>query len=487
MSGLNQKNARSSCWISPSGHVQEECGVFGLINREGFQGPRDPAMDAYHAMFALQHRGQDSCGICACIDGRLVLYRNQGLVPEVFSPEQLKRLSGACGAIGHVRHATNASEVNPANAQPIVARHASGSMALCYNGRLANSRALRREMENRGGIFQTTNDAEVITYLIVREHLRTYTLADAVLNAMEYMIGAFSLVIMNEKALIAARDPNGFRPLCVGKVDGCWCFASESCAIEALGGTFVRDVEPGEVLVAVGSELKSYHSRIRVARRAFCAFELIYFARQDSVVDGISIGKVREEFGRALARKSDVKADVVIGVPDSGIPAAMGYARESETPYAMGLMKNRYIQRTFIQSQKLEREESLRIKLNAVHSVVRGQRIIMVDDSIVRGGTSARIVRLLRDAGAKEVHVKVTAPPFLYPCDYGTNIPSREQLAAYNRTHEEICQLIGADSLQYLSLEDIRMVARDVGVCDACFTGDYVLPHNDNDETKPTM
>ena len=459
------------------GHLKEECGVFGLINRDGFQGPRDPAMDAYHAMFALQHRGQDSCGIAACIEGRLVLHRNQGLVPEVFSPDKLKKLSGACGAIGHVRHATNASEVNPANAQPIVARHASGSMALCYNGKLVNSRALRREMENRGGIFQTTNDAEVITYLIVREHLRTNTLADAILNAMEYMVGAFSIVIMNEKSLIAARDPNGFRPLCVGRVDGCWCFASESCAIEALGGEFVRDVEPGEVLVAMGRELKSYRSPIRVAKRAFCAFELVYFARHDSVVDGVSIGKARELAGRFLARNSTVEADVVIGVPDSGIPAAMGFSREARIPYAMGLMKNRYIQRTFIQSQKLEREESLRIKLNAIRSVVEGKRIIMVDDSIVRGGTAARIVRLLREAGAKEVHVKVTAPPFLYPCDYGTNIPDPEQLAACNRTHDEICQRIGADSLQYLALEDIRRLAGDVGVCDACFTGNYVLPH----------
>lgn len=468
-------------------HLKEECGVFGLINRSGGDGPRNPAFDAYHAMFALQHRGQDSCGIAACIDGRLALHKSQGLVPEVFSPAELERLSGACGAIGHVRHATNANDINPANAQPIVVRHASGSLALCYNGKLVNSLALRREMENRGGIFQTTNDAEVITYLVVREHLRTNSLADAILNAMDYMIGAFSLVVMNDKELIAARDPNGFRPLCVGQVDGCYCFASESCAIEALGGTFLRDVEPGEVLVASGSRLNSYHSRIRVAKRSFCVFELVYFARQDSVIDGISIGKAREKAGRALARHNTVEADVVIGVPDSGIPAAMGFARESGIPYAMGLMKNRYIQRTFIQSQKLEREKSLRIKLNAIRSVVHGKRIIMVDDSIVRGGTSARIVRLLREAGAAEVHVKVTAPPFLHPCDYGTAIPSADQLAAYGRTHAEICQRIGADTLQYLSLEDVRHLAGDIGVCDACFTGNYVLPHSTRDGGQPPM
>ena len=477
MRGPAHSGCPSCGHLYPSGHIKEECGVFGLINRNGFQGPRDPAMDAYHAMYALQHRGQDSCGIAACIDGRLVVHKNQGLVPEVFTPDKLAKLSGACGAIGHVRHATNAAEVNPANAQPIVVRHASGSLALCYNGKLVNSAALRREMENRGGIFQTTNDAEVITYLIVREHLRTNTLHDAILNAMDYMIGAFSIVVMNDRALIAARDPNGFRPLCVGKVDDCWCFASESCAIEALGGEFVRDVEPGEVIVATGNTLKSYRSHIRIARRAFCAFELVYFARQDSVVDGVSIGDARRKAGELLAEHNTVKADVVIGVPDSGIPAAMGFAAKANLPYAMGLMKNRYIQRTFIQPQKSEREESLRIKLNAIRSVVEGKRIIMVDDSIVRGGTAARIIRLLREAGATEVHVKVTAPPFLHPCDYGTNIPDPEQLAAYGRTHEEICQRIGADSLQYLALEDIRKLAGGVGVCDACFTGDYVLPH----------
>lgn len=483
MSTPTQRNTRHQV----PGHVKEECGVFGIINSSGLAGPRDPAFDAYHALFALQHRGQDSCGIAACIDGRLVLHKNQGLVPDVFSPAELERLSGSCGAIGHVRHASNVDEVNPANAQPIVARHASGSMALCYNGKLVNSQALRREMENRGGIFQTTNDAEVITYLVVREHLRTNTLSDAILNAMDYMVGAFSMVVMNDKELIAARDPNGFRPLCVGLVDDCYCFASESCAIEALGGTFLRDVEPGEVLVANGHHLNSYHSQIRVAKRSFCVFELIYFARQDSVIDGISIGKAREEAGRCLAQRSTVDADVVIGVPDSGIPAAMGFARESGLPYAMGLMKNRYIQRTFIQSKRMEREKSLRIKLNAVRSVVHGKRIILVDDSIVRGSTSARIVQLLRDAGAKEVHVKVTAPPFLFPCDYGTAIPSAEQLAAYGRTQEEICRRIGANSLQYLSLEDIRSFTGDIGVCDACFTGNYVLPHSNHNRDHQNL
>lgn len=465
----------SSPVLHDARHIQEECGVFGLIRSP--EGPeRDPATDTYQALYALQHRGQDSCGIAACLDGRLVVHKNQGLTPEVFTQKELSRLFGASAALGHVRHASNASDVNPANAQPIVARHASGSLALAYNGKLVNSPALRQEMENRGGIFQTTNDAEVITYLLVREHLRTNTLEDALLNAMEYMVGAYSLIIMNANQLIAARDPNGFRPLCVGQVNGHYCFASESCAIEALGGQFLRDVEPGEVLVAENGQLSSYRCRIRVAKRSLCVFELLYFARQDSVIDGISIGKAREQAGRWLAKRSTTEADVVIGVPDSGIPAAIGFARESGIPYAMGLMKNRYIQRTFIQAQALEREKSLHLKLNAIRSVVKGKRIIMVDDSIVRGGTSAWNVQLLRDAGATEVHVKVTAPPFLYPCYYGTAIPNSDQLAAYGRTLEEVCQRIGADSLQYLSMEDVRHLAGEVGVCDACFTGHYALP-----------
>ena len=369
--------------------LQEECGIFGMICPPG--SGMEPAVRTYQALYALQHRGQDSCGIAVEMGGEIQAKKQTGLVPDAFAPGDLDDFRAADAAIGHVRQNTEfgSAAANSSNIQPIVARHASGSLALCYNGKLVNSAALRAETENRGGIFQGTNDAEVIAYLIVREHLRTDTLEDAVLNAMQYMIGAFSLVVMDSTRLIAARDPNGFRPLCMGTVDGAVVFASESCAIEALGGTFLRDVKPGEVVVAQGGEVQSYHCGIR-AKSALCMFELIYFARQDSVIDGASVSKAREEAGRCLARRNTVQADMVIGVPDSGIAAAMGFARESGIPYGIGLMKNRYIQRTFIESRQWEREKSKRIKLNAIAASVRGKRIIMVDDSIVRGMTCGR-------------------------------------------------------------------------------------------------
>ena len=456
--------------------LKEECGVFGLIN--GPEGDREPAFDTYNALYALQHRGQDSCGIAVAHGGLLRVHKAAGLVPEVFSLPALEQFRGADAAIGHVRHATTAATVNPANIQPLVVHHASGSMAMCYNGTLANGHALRMETEHRGGIFQGTNDAEIIAYLIVREHLRTHTLEDAVLNAMDYMIGAYSIVLMEKGKLIAARDPNGFRPLCIGKLGDAILFASESCAIEALGGTFLRDVEPGEVVVASDGIVSSHHCRIRAARRALCLFELIYFARQDSIIDGIAVGSVREKAGRMLARQNDVEGDLVIGVPDSGIAAAMGFARESGIPYGIGLMKNRYIARTFIQTQRWEQEKSLHIKLNAVSATVRGKRIILVDDSIVRGKTCARIVKQLRDAGAREVHMRVSSPPFRHQCHFGTVTPRSEDMAANGRTEEEVCKLIGADSLQYLPLDTLKELAKGegLGFCDACFTGDYVLP-----------
>jgi amidophosphoribosyltransferase len=455
--------------------LQEECGIFGIAAAPELA---DPAVSAYQALFALQHRGQDSSGIAVTLDGDIQVHKDKGLVPDVFTQSILDSFHGARSAIGHVRQ--NVSDRGGlTNIQPLVVHHASGSLALCYNGKLVNSAALRAETENRGGIFQGTNDAEIISYVIVREHLRTNTLADAVLNAMHYLIGAYSLVVMDGSCLIAARDPNGFRPLCIGKVGNSIVFASESCAIEALGGTFLRDVEPGEVVVtAYGSgEIHSMHCDIR-ARSALCMFELIYFARQDSVVDGAAVSKVREKAGRVLARNSTVTGDIVIGVPDSGIVGAMGYAQESGIPYELGLMKNRYIQRTFIESRAWEREKSVRIKLNAISSCVKGKRVILVDDSIVRGTTCARIVRLLRDAGASEVHVKSTAPAFVYPCYFGTSLPAADQLAAFGRTEEEIADLIGADSVQYLRVEDLGEIASDLNIkfCDACFTGDYAVP-----------
>lgn len=463
--------------------LHEECGVFGIIRDPNAppaaaQDRREPVFDTYNALYTLQHRGQDSCGIAACIDGRIRLKKDQGLVPEVFSPQELEKLVGANAAIGHVRHANNASDVNPLNAQPIVVHRTAGSLALCYNGKLVNSRSLKIEMENRGGIFQTTNDAEVITYLIVREHLRTNTLSDAVINAMEYLIGAYSVVVMSGNELLAFRDPNGFRPLCYGRVGDSYVFASESAAIEALGGELIRDVRPGEVISIQNGAVTSQFCRVKAAKGALCMFELIYFARQDSIIDGTTIGMVRAEAGRYLARSNTVEADLVLGVPDSGIAAALGFAAESGIPYGTGLVKNRYIARTFIQTSTWERRSALRIKLNANKAVVQGKRVILVDDSIVRGKTCARIVELLREAGATEVHVKITAPPFRYPCYYGTAIPSGEQLAAYDRTEDEVRRLIGADTLQYMPLEGLHHLSLKLNLnyCDACFTGNYILP-----------
>lgn len=397
--------------------------------------------------------------------------------PEVFSAQILESFRGGSAAIGHVRYTWEGVDQSPLNAQPLMVRHASGSMALCYNGRLVNGAQLRMETETRGGIFQTNNDAEIISYIIVREHLRTNTTEDAILNAMQYMIGAYSLVVMDDTKLIAARDPNGFRPLSIGKVGDSWMFASESCAFTALGGQLVREVEPGEVVVVENGVLTSHRCGI-IAKSALCMFEFIYFARPDSVLDGVSVDLARRAAGRCLARRSTVEADLVMGVPDSGMAAAMGFAEESGIPYAVGLMKNRYIARTFIQPDQSAREKAVRIKLNPISSVIRGKRIILVDDSIVRGTTSQRIVRMLREAGAREVHLKVSSPPFLYPCYFGTAIPDSSELAAHGRTLEEVRARIGADSLQYLPVEDLPQMTAGLrhGFCDACFTGNYVVP-----------
>lgn len=453
----------------------EACGIFGIAVSGDDR--RDPAAAAYNALFALQHRGQESAGIAVRTDRGLLLHKHAGLVPEVFSAQILESFRGGSAAIGHVRYTWEGVDQSPLNAQPLMVRHASGSMALCYNGRLVNGAQLRMETETRGGIFQTNNDAEIISYIIVREHLRTNTTEDAILNAMQYMIGAYSLVVMDDTKLIAARDPNGFRPLSIGKVGDSWMFASESCAFTALGGQLVREVEPGEVVVVENGVLTSHRCGI-IAKSALCMFEFIYFARPDSVLDGVSVDLARRAAGRCLARRSTVEADLVMGVPDSGMAAAMGFAEESGIPYAVGLMKNRYIARTFIQPDQSAREKAVRIKLNPISSVIRGKRIILVDDSIVRGTTSQRIVRMLREAGAQEVHLKVSSPPFLYPCYFGTAIPDSSELAAHGRTLEEVRARIGADSLQYLPVEDLPQMTAGLrhGFCDACFTGNYVVP-----------
>lgn len=461
--------------FSDSDKPHEECGVFGI----SYNGSDDSAQHmTYTALFALQHRGQQSAGIASCDDsGAMYLHKDNGLVSDVFTDESLAHLTGH-SAIGHVRY-SGAGYDGVVNAQPLVVRHASGSLALCCNSSLVNSRQLRRECEHRGGIFQTTTNAEVISYILVRERMRTNTTEDAMIGAMQYLVGAYSIIVLNDKKLIAARDPNGIRPLCMGRIGDSIMFASESCAFDALGGELIRDVAPGEVIsVEHGSaEYRSFHCGIK-ARSAMCVFEYIYFARPDSVVDGTSVYLARMEAGRCLARRNTAEADIVIGVPDSGLAAAMGYAQELNMPNCLGLVKNRYIGRTFIQPSQGQREKSVQIKLNALSSTVNGKRIILIDDSIVRGTTCARMVKQLRDAGATEVHLKSSAPPFRYPCYYGTDIPSPEHLIANNRTIEEMRQIIGVDSLDFLLPEELPLIVPGLmrGHCDACFTGDYAVP-----------
>ena len=453
----------------------EECGVFGIALKDGSS--MSAAHSVYTALYTLQHRGQQSAGIASVEKGQFHLHKGPGLVPDVFTDKALKTLTGPA-AIGHVRYSVS-GDTATVNAQPIVITHASGSMALCYNGHLVNEDALRRETENRGGIFQSNNSAEVIAYLLVREWMRAGSIEDAIINAMQYMVGAYSVVVLTQGKLVAFRDPNGFRPLCIGEVDGSILFSSESCAFPVLGGRLLREVEPGEVVVAdLGTgTFRSVPSGIK-AKSSLCMFEFIYFARPDSVLSGASVDLVRLEAGRCLARKNTVEADCVVGVPDSGITPAMGFSRESGLPLQTGFVKNRYIGRTFIQPTEAEREKSLRIKLGALASTLRGKRVIVVDDSIVRGNTCLRTVQLVREAGAKEIHYRVASPQFQFPCFFGTDIPSSDELIAYGKTNEQLRLRMGVDSLDYLTLEELQQITAkyDLGVCDACFTGHYNVP-----------
>ena len=454
------------------GKLGEECGVVGI-----YVDPQDdiqPSFEAYHALYALQHRGQEACGIAANNNGVISCHKDIGLVPDVFDDALLEKLCGQM-AIGHCRYSTTGTS-NRDNAQPIVISHVKGNLAIAHNGNLVNALALRREIEWNGGIFQASNDSEVIAYVIVRERLRAGSIQEAIKNAMGFLRGAYSLIIMSPRKLIGVRDPNGFRPLCIGKIEKSYVFASETCALDALGATFVRDIEPGEIVVIEDGKLTAMHCGIK-AKPATCIFEYIYFARPDSVINGASVENARLEAGRYLALEHPVRADLVIGVPDSGLSAAIGYSKSSGIPYGVGLIKNRYVGRSFIQPEQKRRERSVRIKLNALAETVRGKRVVMVDDSIVRGTTGAHIVSLLREAGATEVHMRVSSPPFLHPCYFGTDIPDRELLLAHNRTAEEMHQIMGVDTLGFLSLEAAQKIAVGAsgGFCDACFSGNYPI------------
>ena len=454
--------------------LHEECGVFGIYDKTG---ETDMVSAVYSALYALQHRGQESCGIALNVDGVLSGYRDLGLVSEVFTKRVLEELpQGAKMATGHVRYAT-AGQRSRSNAQPMILHHCKGAMAVCHNGNLVNAAQLRRKLEMSGSIFHGTSDTEVIAYLLTQNRLVTPNIEMAVSRTMDDIEGAYSLVIMTHTKLIAARDPHGFRPLCIGALpdDKGWVFASETCGLDAVGAKFVRDVRPGEVVIADRHGLRSLDSHCGIAPHTLCVFEYIYFARPDSVIEGTCVHEARLQAGRFLAQEHPVEADVVIGAPDSGLDAALGYAQESGIPYGVGFIKNKYVGRTFIQSTQAQRESSVRIKLNAISATVKDKRVVLVDDSIGRGTTSARTIRLLREAGAKEVHYRISAPPFVHPCYFGTDIPDEKDLIATGRTVEEINKLVGSDSLGYLSIEHVQQLGNhsSCGYCTGCFTGKY--------------
>lgn len=454
---------------------KEECGVFGMYDFDG----HDVASTIYYGLYSLQHRGQESCGIAVSDThgpkGKVLSSKDMGLLNEAFTPEILEQLKGDIG-VGHVRYSTAGSSTRE-NAQPLVLNYVKGTLGLAHNGNLINAPELREELAYTGAIFQTTIDSEVIAYYIARERLNSKTVEDAVGRAMHKIKGAYSLIVMSPRKLIGARDPFGFRPLCIGKRDNAYILASETCALDTIGAEFVRDVEPGEIVTispSKGIESDKTHC-IPKEQHARCVFEYIYFARPDSYIDGVSVYNSRILAGKFLAMDSPVEADLVVGVPESGNVAALGYSLQSGIPYGQAFVKNAYVGRTFIKPKQKTRESSVQVKLNALKEAVKGKRVIMIDDSIVRGTTSDRIVRMLRAAGAKEVHMRVSSPEFLWPCYFGTDVPARDQLIAYNRSVEEIRQIIGSDSLAYLKEERLEELTGGLGICKGCFTGKYPL------------
>ena len=452
--------------------IHEECGVFGVISPH----PTNAAQLVYYGLYALQHRGQESCGIVVNDDGVFASRKDLGLVGEVFSEDALSRLPRGSMAVGHVRYGTTGAS-SRRNCQPIEVNHQKGRMAIAHNGNLSNAYELRNRLELSGAIFHTTSDTETIAYIVTRERLTSPSIEDALSAAMDKLEGAYSLILMSPQKLICARDPHGFRPLCYGKMpDGAYVAASESCALAAVGAEFIRDLEPGEILVFQRDGIISRQEHCGKSCRTPCIFEYIYFARPDSVIDGVSVHAARLRAGEILARTHPVEADLVIGVPDSGLDAALGYSRASGIPYGIGLIKNKYIGRTFIAPGQEYRLDQVKLKLSAVRDSICGKRVVLVDDSIVRGTTSGRIVGLLRDAGAKEIHLRVSAPPFLNPCYYGTDIDSRSNLIACHHTTEEIAKIINVDSLGYLPVSALRQLTGFDGCCDACFTGSYPTP-----------
>ena len=446
--------------------IHEECGIFGI------HGSKFCAGDVYYGLFSLQHRGQESCGIATNDDASIECVKGMGLVSEVLSSDKIKNLKGDI-AIGHVRYSTAGGSV-PENAQPIVTQYSKGTLSIAHNGNLTNADVLKRELEDKGAIFHTTTDSEVIAYLIANKRSSTPSVEEAVKEVMGMIKGGYALLVMSPRKLIAARDPFGLKPLVMGRLDDAVIFCSETCALEAVGAEFIRDVDPGEIIVVEDGGIRTLDSGIKRGMKK-CVFEYIYFARPDSVIDGISVAEARREAGRILARKHPCDCDIVIGVPESGIDAALGFAAESGIPYEKGFVKNSYVGRTFIKPSQEQRQQAVKIKLNPISAVVKGKRVVIIDDSIVRGNTIANQVNMLRNAGAVEVHVRISSPPFMHPCYYGTDVPDEKYLIACSHTIPEICGIIGADSLGYLDSEDLDAMLGGDGFryCDACFTGNY--------------
>ncbi len=446
--------------------IHEECGIFGI------HGSRFCASDVYYGLFSLQHRGQESCGIATNDDASIECVKGMGLVSDVLSSDKIANLTGDI-AIGHVRYSTAGGSV-PENAQPIVTQYSKGTLSIAHNGNLTNANELKRELEDQGAIFHTTTDSEVIAYLIAQKRSSNPSVEEAVKEVMGIIKGGYALLVMSPRKLIAARDPFGLKPLVMGKLDDAVIFCSETCALEAVGAEFIRDIEPGEVVIVENGEIRSIDSGLKRPMKK-CVFEYIYFARPDSVIDGISVAEARREAGRILARKHPCECDIVIGVPESGIDAALGFAAESGITYEKGFVKNSYVGRTFIKPSQEQRQQAVKIKLNPISAVVNGKRVVIIDDSIVRGNTIANQVNMLRNAGATEVHVRISSPPFMHPCYYGTDVPDEDYLIACQHTIPEIRDIIGADSLGYLEPGDLdeMLGGDDFRYCDACFTGDY--------------
>lgn len=459
--------------------IHEECGVFGVYSPES---TTSVVGDTYMALYALQHRGQQSCGIAVNDDGIIRSYRDLGLVPDTFNQRVLSDLGSGRMAVGHVLY--GASNPERADAQPLVVRHIKGSMALAFNGALVNALELKEELELKGAIFHSNSDAEIISHVIINERLHTNSIEEAIEKAMDKLKGAYSMVVMSPQKLMAVRDPQGIRPLAMGKIGGEIVFASESCAFDSIGAKFVRDVRPGEIIVVDRSGVRSLESHCG-QKSGLCVFEYVYTARPDSVIEGESVHMARKRAGAFLAQEHPVEADIVIGSPDSGLDAALGYAEESGIPYGIGFIKNRYIGRTFILPTQKERERAVHIKLNVLEAAVKGKRVVLVDDSIVRGTTSIQITKMLRDAGATEVHLRISSPPFINPCYFGTDIDSKDKLIACRMSMEEIRRTLDVDTLGYLSIEHCAQIARTTTGCEfcmGCFTGKYPI---DVPEEKP--